>query len=936
MIRNQMLRVISFLFCVLVLPGGLCAENQTESEAPRALLHSDFARVARVRDVAHENETNLAGLANGDLTDIVHIPTKGSTVVDLVYSFQNQTVSPETLTLHHLSRHTDQSPASVEILVSTLSEHTGFQSLRVCHCDPKKKKQEFSFVPQAAKWVMLRLVPQTNRDTISVAEIDLQGIDGPPKTRYAFDDSPTAAFEVLAKLKTMVKTNVTDDETALFADARDGKLDDWTFAEAALIASGASDARQRKPLLQKLAQLERAARRATIGGNSFSKGKRLLRFLHDGPMSGGYVSKQTDLTVLLNTAKYNCVSSATVYNVLGRRLGLDVRGIEVPDHAFSILYDGSRHADVEVTTAQGFDPSRDPITAEKFQQQTGFRYIADRHPEQRREISNIGLISIIYYNHGVFLSDDKRYGDALVRYFCALSLDPEFDSAVKNVLATLANWSVFLSNDSQFSSALNVVNAGIELAPKDATLVNNRLAIWQERVEDAMNKGETDRAIALLRKADTQVPNGNFRSRQSWVFLRPAENLVKASHWEEALATAKSGMSKVDKDAQQELLQWRQGLFLRWSNSLLKNEAYEQAFSVLQRGLKIWPEDPHLANNASYVAQQWAKDLKETQGPKEAEQVLTHLLEDHINRESIRDVARSFAIRLVNELRDQGQFSDAIAAATRCAKFIPKDADSLKQNIFDRWAKKHVDQDEWPQALDIYETGLQEMPGDDHLTQNLQATWYQWSRSHMDAKRWADAADVCLRATERFPDEGFADNIHYIAQEWLRSDETNRGPEVVDQSAGNLLDRFGEDKDIVGIVQRHYARVSGELASKEKFDEALSVIARGQTVCNRFEQEDILNGARSVFDQWARLHSTKGEWKRATDIYAQGLVQYPMDEHLMKNASVTWDRWARTHMDKKEWGPAIKVYQLGLKLLPESRLLKRNLEYCQHQQLKEI
>ena len=77
--------------------------------------------------------------------------------------------------------------------------------------------------------------------------------------------------------------------------------------------------------------------------------------------------------MLLDGKTFNCVSSAVIYNIIALRLGLDVRAIEVPDHAFSIVYDGTAHMDVETTTPLGFNPARDQIEA--FERMTGFRYI---------------------------------------------------------------------------------------------------------------------------------------------------------------------------------------------------------------------------------------------------------------------------------------------------------------------------------------------------------------------------------------------------------------------------------------------------------------------------------------------------------------------------------------------------------------------------------
>src|SRR5262249_10584219 len=156
--------------------------------------------------------------------------------------------------------------------------------------------------------------------------------------------------------------------------------------------------------------------------NPAERGDALLRWLHREALSKGYHSTQTDLSVLLDQQSFNCVSSAVIYNIIGQRLGLDVRAIEVPDHVFSVLYQGTTHMDVETTNPQGFNPSRDPREIEKFEKLTGFRYIPDTHRDQRREITETGLAAVIYYNKGVELGKAKRHQDALLAYFRAMSL----------------------------------------------------------------------------------------------------------------------------------------------------------------------------------------------------------------------------------------------------------------------------------------------------------------------------------------------------------------------------------------------------------------------------------------------------------------------------------------------------------------------------------
>src|SRR6266852_2179265 len=127
----------------------------------------------------------------------------------------------------------------------------------------------------------------------------------------------------------------------------------------------------------------------------------------------------------------------------------------------------------------------------------------------------------------------------------AMSLAPEFASAVKNALAVLANWSGELAKEKKFEEALKVLTVGVDLAPKDATLLHNRKGVW---VEWAESETDADKALTILRRAAEEAPaeKAFFRSQESWVFLRAGEASIKAGEWEKALAAVEPGLTKLD------------------------------------------------------------------------------------------------------------------------------------------------------------------------------------------------------------------------------------------------------------------------------------------------------------------------------------------------------------------------------------------------------
>jgi tetratricopeptide (TPR) repeat protein len=423
----------------------------------------------------------------------------------------------------------------------------------------------------------------------------------PPAKGYPFALPPDKAAAAVEKLDAASgkKITLTDDERSLFEEARAGKLDKWSFGEACLIASGVTDAAKRKGYLAKLDRIEADARAATDGAKTpAEKGERLLKFLHAGPMKAGYESKQTDLHTLLDDGTFNCVSSAALYNVIGRRLGLDLAAVEVPEHVFSILRDGDRRIDVETTSPQGFNP--------KGVKTPKGTTPADRYAGKRREVGELGLAAVIAYNHGVGLAEGKHHHEALLANFRALSLDPTNPGAANNAVAGFVNWGLELSEAGKYEEALKVVAAGLEAAPKDATLVNNRKAIWQHYAEARMKAGEADEALEVLRRAAKAVPGADFETRQADLFVRPALELIAAGKYEEALALFTAGLSKVDPKAAARLKQARVGLFLDWAQEATKKDDFEKAIVILKRGAALEPKDGDILNNTRATYDAWA------------------------------------------------------------------------------------------------------------------------------------------------------------------------------------------------------------------------------------------------------------------------------------------------------------------------------------------
>ena len=893
---NRFLKLLFLLLVVLAM--GRSPAARAEEKKPVNLLRLSSVKLERSTALPGE-QASLTALTDDDPGTAAEIKAPGGSV-EVVYGFGGAVVTPERLVVH-LPQQAPPGSATdrVEVLVSTVSAQAGFHSLRADPLKPTGKPQEFSFPPTGARWIMLRFTTKEKAKGVAIAEVAVLGQEGAPASHYAFKESPVRAFDVLARLKksSSLDVSISRDEAALFADVKDGKFNKWSYGEAALLASGVTDAEKRKGYLKRLDALEGQARKAVAGAKTaFEKGEKLLAWLHgeNGPLTKGYASGQTDLSGILDTGTFNCVSSAVLYNVLGRSLELDVRAIEVPDHAFSILYEGTRHADVETTTAGGFDPARDEAAQVKLKETTGFRYIADSNRDQRREVGEAGLVAIIYYNHGVTLTQEKRHHEALLAYFRAMSLDREFASAVKNALASLANWSGELAGEGKFEAAHNVLAAGLDLAPKDALLLHNRKAVWGQWAEAASKAGKDDEAADILRRAAAEVPDGNFRAMQAWIYIRRGEEFVKAGDWGKALAAVEPGFKKVDEGPRKELRDWAAGLPLRWSQAEMDKKNYEKAVEVLQAARTRQPKDDRLTNNLVYAVQEWARDAHAKDGEEKAKAILLGQIKHFPEITELQEVASNHASRVVGALRHAGKYEECLAAVERHKEFLKgKDkARDLAASVFDAWANKLTADKKWTEAVGVYEKGLKRLPGDGHLKTNLVYTMQEWVKDVYAAAGDEKARAVLLGLRKRFP-----------------------GMPEVDE-----------------LAKSHVQRVVGGLLDAGKFPEALAAIAANKELLK--DKDDPKALAYTVYDGWAEGLKGKKDWQGAVDMYAKGLGQYPKDSHLSNNAVATWVAWAATLIDKKDWAGAIKVYEKALKQFPDDGTLKNNLDYCKEQMKK--
>jgi tetratricopeptide (TPR) repeat protein len=800
-------------------------------------------------------EKQLAALTDNDARTAALVTATGEAPLELVYGFGEQTVTPmELIVLLPERIPPGAAAARVEVLGSSVSPVTGYQFLRADPLEASERVQRFKLRPQGAKWVMLRFLPTMRSQRVAVAEIALLGKPGVPASAYSFKEAPVQALELLTRLKAIkgVQLALTDDEAKLVADVENGRFRSASLAEAALLAGGIRDSQKRKHYLDKIDALaEQVKKHLAEDKSSVANGEKLLGWLHAGAMTKGYKADQSDLHVILDGQTFNCLSSAILYVALAHKLGLDARGIEVPDHAFAIVYDGNQHADVETTTRRGFNPSRDPEVVNEFEKITRFVYIPDSNRDKRREVREAGLVALVYYNHGVGLVKQGRYPEALAAFFRALSLDREQMQSVHNALVTLTLWGLDLSKRGRFDEALAVVAAGIELAPRDAGLNYARVEVWFRYADAELGKNGEEAALAVLRQAGEAVPDGPFSRLQAWLTIRKGEPLVKGKKWEEALALVPPALPKIDPEGQKELRQWQAGVYVGWSRSELEAGRFEQALAVLERGIKEFPKDGRFPALLGATAHDWARQTQFRDDAKQVREAIADLRTKHPNQPALEEAAKQMAFWLVIELQEKGKHEEALSAIRPGGPLYPGEADAreLLRAVYDNWAWTFIQKKDWKGAFEVYAKALEKHPDDPHLKANL--AW--------------------------------------VVHQWLSAVEKDQGPEKMKALMAQVKKEHGKLADYIGISAAKIWEGIQALKKEGRYREARELLDR---------QRELLRDPKKardmylvLFDGWAHHHVEAGEQPTAINVYEDALRQFPGDQHLENNLAVVVQRW---------------------------------------------
>ena len=419
--------------------------------------------------------------------------------------------------------------------------------------------------------------------------------------------SSTQAFGQIVSLPTefpaWVHLDVAPAESALFADAADGRLDSLDLLSAAfaadIVRDPATQNRYRKqfdgwidelqPLLA--GQFEPAARTKIV-----------FEFLQRRVLRGSYHETANSLAALFDQGQYNCVSSTLIFCCLAERLQLNIRAAEAPGHVIARLVDGLQLFDIETTR-------RDWLG--------GIKPLAGKPDRGYRQLSMPGLLALSYYNRGVDALENGDFDAALAENIKALRLDPASAAARSNLLAALNNGASATSDKGFHASALERLRFSRLIAPDFGPATKNLQVVRRRQVIELCDRRDFRAALTLLVEAlhenpqERRIagrPSGGAQLRRT-----PLAGFGACGGCGR-LVSAGLGRATGRRVAQPNF----RVAVMHWADEAFRRHDYAEAIGRTEYASRPGELDAARLNNLRYGYRQWARHLHATGRDAEA------------------------------------------------------------------------------------------------------------------------------------------------------------------------------------------------------------------------------------------------------------------------------------------------------------------------------
>jgi hypothetical protein len=372
-----------------------------------------------------------------------------------------------------------------------------------------------------------------------------------------------------------------------------------TIVDAALQFSGATDADASAAKDKLEALVRRFSAEVADVTSQAELGERALTFLHKNLFSG-YSTLQTRVDTALETGVYNCVSSAVLYLIVARSVGLSVGGVRTTDHAFCTVLINGQAVDVETTNPLGFNPGAKKEFTDSFGKVTGYAYVPPGDYADRHAIGEKELLGLILYNRVSESWDVRAYKDALqpaVSVFTLLGSD----ESRKLLEGAFGNYISWMGTHQQFSQAVQFTDSVKAAFGGIVDIEQPRRDIYHNWIVSLLNTNAYADADALLAQpgVHSTLQDSDWTALSVDVLQLRAQSEADTGDYTAAAATVADGLKKLGRP---DVLLRSYEVYVHDSVALLFNaRKLSEARSAAEQGLSIYPDSRMLQQDLDLI-----------------------------------------------------------------------------------------------------------------------------------------------------------------------------------------------------------------------------------------------------------------------------------------------------------------------------------------------
>lgn len=386
-----------------------------------------------------------------------------------------------------------------------------------------------------------------------------------------------------------------------------GKLDAEEFSLLALIASGADDVTAGVLSRRLDTFASELAASLPVGADARARGEAILPFMYRSIISK-YSLYQTRLDVALQSGEYNCVSSAILFAYFAKRLGLDVAGVETPDHSFcTVILDG-KSVDVETTNPYGFDPGRKKDLATQNENEKKYVIVTQTQYRNRKPVSDRRLVALIYGNRVARLEKAGNFTEALPLALDAWRL--QGDAVSENSRnERFMNYAVTLSKLGKNSDAVDFILYVTDEFGDDVRYADIVTGAMGESLNGLMKTGDYAAAFELLSKYREKIRGASFAQLEKTVTINYLQYTAETRPYAEAMAAltavlgAPGALGSSDYERIFAYAQYRE------ADRISKADGWLKATAFLDTGLALYPANKDMLKQKSVYLQNYASDV---------------------------------------------------------------------------------------------------------------------------------------------------------------------------------------------------------------------------------------------------------------------------------------------------------------------------------------